>query len=229
MYTLSHFFLVSLLTLLSPPVLAQSLVTGPSLDLNVKYYNRILNPEGVLRESHYEEKIVRRPGHVWTYRILPKHMDVVPTNDEHLHAHFNYVVVPRHITFNEQQTTVAFVDEQEHYVVNIEPPEYGNIGFDGSWKNAYYLVDPKFIAQLPITQRPSPVKDAQWHETEKDGVFQRILWDNNRMIPLIAEIGDVKHSFYNRVEVKADPKLSLDLPWTKQHGYVQKIYADFLD
>lgn len=202
---------------------------GPSLDFTVKYYNRVLSPEGVLRESHYEENTVRRAGHVWTYRVLPKQAIVAPDHEEHLHSHFNHAVIPRHITFNGKQTAIYFVDANEKYVVTIEPTEYGNVGFDGSWLNAYFLVDPNFIERLPKSNRKSPLASAEWHEQEKDGVFQRILWDTKRMIPLIAETGDNKQTFYNRVDVQVKNNLAPTLPWTGQKGYAQKVYADFLD
>lgn len=202
---------------------------GPSLDLSVKYYNRTLSPEGVLRESHFEEKMIRRPGHVWVYRVLPAHAEVPHEHEEHLHSHFNHAVVPRHITFDGKQTAISFVDSREKFVVSIERTEYENVSFDGSWLNAYFLVDPHFVEKLPKSDRKSPVADAHWHEIEKDGVFQRILWDENKMIPLIAETGDLKHTYYNRVEVQVQNSLRKTLPWTNLNGYARKEYADFLD
>ena len=32
----------------------------------------MLTSEGVTREARYEEKMLRRPGHVWVVRVLPK-------------------------------------------------------------------------------------------------------------------------------------------------------------
>jgi hypothetical protein len=212
-----------------PTVKTATVPEGPSLDFTVKYYNRVLSPEGVLRESHYEEKMMRRPGNVWAYRVLPAHAKIYHEHEEHLHSHFNHVVVPRHITFDGHHAAIDFVDANEKIVVSIEPTEFENVSFDGSWLNAYFLVDPDFVRKLPMSTRKSPVTSAHWHETEKDGVFQRILWDDKNMIPLIAESGDLKHTFFNRVEVQLKSGLSKELPWTNLKGYSQKIYADFLD
>jgi hypothetical protein len=202
---------------------------GSSLDMTIRYYNRTLSPEGVLRESRFEENMIRRPGHVWAYRVLPAHATVSHEHEDHLHSHFNHVVVPRHITFDGRQTAIDFVDANEKIVVTIEKTEYENVSFDGSWLNAYFLVDPNFVEKLPKTDRKSPSADAQWHEIEKDGVFQRILWDEKKMIPLIAETGDLKHTYFNRVEVHLQGTLSKAAPWTNLKGYSQKVYADFLD
>src|SRR5665647_2930987 len=45
---------------------------GPALDLDIEYYSKVLTPEGVTREARYQETMVRRPGHVWVARTLPK-------------------------------------------------------------------------------------------------------------------------------------------------------------
>lgn len=51
--------------------------TAPDLDLRITYYSRVLTPEGVTRESRYDEKMLRRPGHVWVERVL------APATDAH--------------------------------------------------------------------------------------------------------------------------------------------------
>ncbi len=49
-------------------------------DLTVRYYSKVLTNEGVLRESRYEENMLRRPGHVWVERMLPKEVAHVADN-----------------------------------------------------------------------------------------------------------------------------------------------------
>lgn len=203
--------------------------TPPALDFTIKYYNRVLTPEGVLRESRYDEQAVRRPGHIWTARVLPPHAGQDHEHDVHDHKHFNHVVVPRHVAFDGKQLSVEFIDTHEKYVVNIDPVEYQNVSFDGSWGNAYFVIDPAIIAKLPRSARPSNLPHTHWLEIEKDGTFQRILWDEQRMIPLIAEAGDLKKTFYNRLEITPSPSLRKSLPWENLKGYAQRSYADFLD
>lgn len=197
---------------------------APELDLAVTYYSRVLTSEGVLRESRYQEKILRRAGHVWATRILPKMVA-----DEHAHKHFNHVLLARHVTLDGDHLRVDFVDARERAVVAIAPAEYENVNFDGSWTNAFYLVDPKDVAMLPLSDRASSVVGARWHEREKNGAFQRVLWDDKRMIPLIVETGDRTSNVFRRIEVKPQVALTRDLPWLTLKGYAQKEYADFLD
>lgn len=207
-----------------------STLAGPELDLTIKYFNRELTPDGVLRESSYEEKILRRSGHVWSYRVLPGTTTASNiTRQKHEHKEFNPIVLPRLVKFDGNKVSVEFIDVREREVINIAPSEYDNVNFDGSWPNTYYLIAPKVVAALPLSQRPSSVATARWHEMVKNGLFQRVLWDDKLLIPLVIETGDLKNTFLQRINVTPNAKLVKDLPWSHQQGYAQKEYSDFLD
>lgn len=212
------------------PLHAADAVQAPDLDLSIRYYSRVLTPEGVLRESRYEERMVRRRDHVWTARVLPAESTrEEPAGEEHEHKHFNYVVLPRHVVRDGNRVRLEFVDVRERAVVSIAPSEYENVNFDGSWVNAFFLADPQQVAALPVTNRTSAIAGAHWHEQEKNGVFRRVLWDEKRMVPLVIESGNRQNTFYRRIEIMPQPKLAATLPWQGIAGYAQKEYADFLD
>lgn len=225
---------------------------APDLDLSIQYYSKVMTPEGVLRESRYEEKMLRRPSHVWVERVLPPaalaHQDGHAENDRqagraadkavkkvalkaaaHEHKHFNYAVLPRHVILDNNKARIEFIDALEKQVVTIPPAEFENVNFDGSWVNAFYLLDPEQLQALPLSTKLSTVKGARWRERENHGVYQRVLWDEQKQIPLIVESGDRAGSFYRRIEVKPLAGLSKDLPWLKVKGFAQKEYSDFLD
>ena len=217
-------------------------VQGPDLDLSIVYTTRVQTPEGVLRESRYTEKMIRRSGHVWTERVVPKtasthealhrHDKAAPAASvgpaEHAHRHFNHVLLPRHVFNTGEQLRLEFVDFREREVISISPSEYENVNFDGSWSNTFFLVDPKIVAALPVSKKTAP-SGARWHELIRDGMVQRVLWDEKRMIPLLVEKGDVKGRVLERMEVKVQPGLSDAPRWTGLKGYAQKEYTDFLD
>jgi len=210
----------------------QAAAQGPDLDLSIHYYSRVFTLEGVLRESRYQEKMMRRPDHVWTARVLPDApsahaADAMPSHKEQ--KHFNHVTLPRHVVRANGQVRLEYVDFHEREVVSIPPSEYENVRFDGNWRKAFFLVDPKMVAALPVTNRASPVAGARWREIEKGGVYQRVLWDEKRMIPLVIEKGDVAGRTLERMEVIPQASLSKELPWTGARSYAQKEYADFLD
>ena len=238
-------FLSSLfvLSVLSTSALAAKDTRVPDLDLTIRYYSKVLTLEGVTREARYEEKMLRRLGHVWVARVVPKTveaqaLDAAPQTSrknvslkakEPEHAHFNHVLTSRHILLENNKLRVEYVDAHSKNIVSVPASEYGNVNFDGSWENSFYLLDPKLVNAMPVSSKSSAVLGAQWHEREKNGVFQRVLWDTQKQIPLIIESGDNAATFYQRVEVTPQASTTSALPWKNLQGYAQKEYADFLD
>lgn len=218
----------------------------PDLDLTIQYYNKVTTPDGVLREARYEEKMLRRADHVWVARVLPKtaapqeHAADAAAKPGHSsadakkpaqteHAQFNYVVLPRHVLLENGKVRIEFINPEHKEVVSVPPAEYENVAFDGSWDNANFLLDPKLMKALPLSSRASPVPGARWRENEQNGVFQRVLWNEQKQIPLMIETGDKVASWYRRVEIKLETNLSKNLPWQNLKGFAQKEYSDFLD
>ena len=216
---------------------------GSALDLDIEYYTRVLTPEGVTREARYKETMVRRAGHVWVARVLPKG-GAGRQDDEHnaknkalsaprevgaAHTDFNYVVNPRHVMLKSNKVTIDYIDTLGKAVVAIPASEYANVNFDGSWENAFFLLNPNLVMAIPLSARPSSVVGAKWREREKNGVFERVLWDEKRQIPLVIESGDRASTFYRRVEVTAHATTVATLPWQNLGGYSQKEFSDYLD
>lgn len=207
---------------------AATVPQGPDLDLSIQHYSRAMTAEGVLRETRYEETMLRRPGHVWLARVLPAQRGAQAGHD-HGHKHPNYDVLPRHVVLERDRLRLEAVNAGEREVIAIPPGEYENANFDGSWVNAFFLMDPQRVAALPLSKRPSAVPGARWREQEKNGLFQRVLWDEARMVPLVVETGDRAGTVFERVTVKPLATLAKSLPWTQVKGYAQREYSDFLD
>ncbi|HEY1228405.1 MAG TPA: hypothetical protein VGF26_13900 [Ramlibacter sp.] len=206
----------------------------PDLDLSIQHYSRVMTAEGVLRETRYEETMVRRPGHVWLARVLPAqrvHAQGHPgaAGKPEQHTHPNYAVLARHVMLDRGKIRLEAVNAGEREVIAIPPGEYDNVNFDNSWPNAFFLIDPRRVAALPLSKRPSAVTGARWREQERNGQFQRVLWDDARMVPLVVETGDRAGTFFERVTVKPLPAQAGPLPWTRLKDYAQREYADFLD
>ena len=207
------------------------------LDLSITYYSRVLTPEGVTRESRYEETMLRRPGHVWVERVLAPSTDVHAGQNkkvalketQHEHKHFNPVVIPRHVMLEKNTVRVEYIDAHDKVVVSIPKSEYDNVNFDGSWENSFYLLDPKLVTAMPLSKQVSTVAGARWREAEKNGVFQRVLWDEQKQIPVTIESGDRANTFYRRVDVRQQASISKAQPWNNLRNYAQREYADYLD
>lgn len=214
--------------LLTAALSAAFSVSATDLDLKIAYYNKVVTPEGVTREARYEEKMVRRAGHVWTARVLPEHVeDHKP--DGHNHKHFNHVVLARHVVLENARPRVEFVDAHAKEIVSVPPSEYANVSFDGSWDHAYYLLDSKRLKAMPVSARASSVAGARWREREDKGMFERVLWDDQRQIPLVIESGDKAATFFSRMEITPQAGATRELPWQQLKGYARREYSDFLD
>jgi hypothetical protein len=221
-----------LLFLAASLLCALARAAAPDLDLDIRYYSRVLTPEGVTRESRYAETMSRRPGHVWSARVIPNQVagrDEAGHKSEQ-HKHFNHAVLARHVTREGNKLRLEYVDAHEKQVIAIPPSEYENVDFDGSWNNSFYLLDPKLVEAMPLSPQASATAGARWRQAERNGVFQRVLWDERRQIPLVIESGDKAGTFYRRVDVKPmAPRAPAAAPWSKLAAYGQKEYADFLD
>lgn len=209
---------------------------APALDLSIVYYDRALTSDGVLRESRYEETMMRRPGHVWVARVLPKWAEKALVahehkehGDEHDHKHFNHVSLPRHISQDGGQVRVEYVDHANKQVINIVATEFENVDFDGSWINAYYIADPLVVLAMPLSKNKISEGQFSWHEIDRKGIFQRVLWDAKNLIPREIETGKNDGSIFRKVSIKVNPSVSAKSPWLDTKGYVQKEYSDFLD
>jgi len=209
------------LSLLIATLCVASAACATDLDLKITYYSKVVTAEGVTREARYEEKMLRRAGHVWTARVMPAHAEA--HDEPAAHKHFNHVVL------DNAKPRIEFIDAHAREVVSVPPAEYDNVSFDGSWDHAYYLLDTKRLKAMPVTARASSVPGARWREREEKGLYERVLWDDKRQIPLVIESGDKAASFYNRMDLTVQDSLTRDLPWQKLKGYALKEYSDFLD
>lgn len=194
-----------------------------------------MTTDGVLRETRYEEKMIRRRHHVWIARVLPVIPLAKPTEahsdseGSHQHRHPNYQTLPRHVYLDAGKVRLEVIDARAREVIAVPPAEYGNVEFDGSWEHSFFLIDPKRIAAMPLSKRPSAVQGARWRQQEKNGVFQFVLWDEKRLIPLEVENRDRVGTYIDKVSIKPLPKRVNVLPWTGLARFAKKEYTDFLD
>ncbi|WBS01083.1 hypothetical protein OU994_22630 [Pseudoduganella sp. SL102] len=248
----------SILLLAGALAMAGGAHAGADLDLHITRYSKVVTAEGVTREARYEETMLRRAGHVWTARVLPgtSHGHGHGHEQEHAHEgshppgqgkaqkaaaskvaarqsvghkHFNPVTLPRHLAMEDGKLRLAYVDAYAKEVIAIPPGEFDNVGFDGSWDHAYHLLDTQGLRAMAPSQRPSPVPGARWRERERGGLYERVLWDDRRQVPLVIESGDKAGTFYTRTELKVAAGVTRELPWQKLKGYAQREYADYLD
>ncbi len=200
------------------------------VDARIKVESRSVGSDGVTRTSVYEETLMRRGAKVWTQRVLPKSMG------DHAHAgagpsghkHLNPFEGGRLIEPVTGQAQMTLVVPHDKVVVSIPQAEFANMGFDGSWERAYFMITERELRALPPSGRKSDAPTARWHERKGD-VSESVLWDEALMLPRTIESSNREGSQWRRVTVTPAATLATQWPWLATQGFEQKIYADYLD
>jgi hypothetical protein len=247
MYKIVHFLVVSWVAGLafasnaqtqssSAPIKPVTAATAALVDLDarISVETKSIGSDGVTRTSQYGETLMRRGQQVWMQRIRPKQ------NHEHDHEkessghkHLDPYSGGRLISLFEGKPQLNLVLPDKKQIVNIPSVEFGNMGFDGSWEKAYYLISlQEFLRSklFKVTPRKSEFPEAVWYERKGD-VNESILWDNKKMIPRVIESSNAQGTQWRRITVTLNGSLENSVPWRESvvKNYDQMRYSDFLD
>jgi hypothetical protein len=202
----------------------------PPIDATLSYSSKLITRAGVTEERHYQERLVRRADTVWRERILPA-AHVGNSHEAHSgHKDFDYESAAFWLSGSADRQTLRFVDRDDRVVVTVPAAEFETVGYDGAYLDAAALVDPKRVAQIPLSTRPSPVKGASWHEESKNGFYNRVLWLPSMQIALRVESGRDDGSVSRVTSVELLPSAAeRPAPWLTAAAFEQKSYEDYLD
>ena len=224
-------------------MIVSPLSRAQDVDLVLTHTMKSLGADGITRSAEFSERVVRRKGQIWTERIVPagalalfkeKNINDEKEFDTALASRW---VVRRGNTKSDTKPELMLVSARAKLVVPIDKPDYENVGFDGSWESAYYLLDPKMLVQMRAVGARQ-ADGGQWYESvnqpkrgESVGAnnnVTKILWDENLKYP--RQIESTRGNGTDKkkmVATKMDsPKI---LPWDLAKTYQHKNYADFLD
>jgi hypothetical protein len=202
-------------------------------DLNLAIHHEIdsVGADGVHRKVDFSEHLYRRDNQVWVERAIPAG---VHSDSEHAdkhnedHKHLDVAASARWIVRNAKgELQVQLVNRYERMIVNINPPDYGNIGFDGSWDAAYHLLSPRQLATMTATDLAAP-DGCKWYENHNQSGWVKVLWDQKEQYPRQVESGNTSGTSHKRMDAKVT-RSPLPLPWKNLAGYQQKEYSDTLD
>ncbi len=203
------------------------------LDLLVTYETRSTDSAGVTRTERWQERVLRRPGHVWTERVLPAaHAGTRDTAHGHGEPdHFDFAAAARHLSREADGTMrVDYVEHASRRVVFVPRAEYASTGFNGSWDGAAALVPPSVVMRMPLKARAAAPAGSAWREEQRSGWSTRILWDDRLGYARVIETRQLDGLSALRTVAELQPAPSPAwLPWTLLGGYEQKEYDDFMD
>ena len=195
-------------------------------DLLVKHVAISAGPDGVKRTAEFTERIVRRQDQVWVERVVPEgwHPTGTDAKADTSHKHLDAVAAARWITRNTDGTaTVRLAAREEKVLVDVAKTDFANVGFDGSWVAAYYLIDP---AALKFMKASAAKGDLVTYTSNEANRQVKVVWNQRLKLPLLVESSSGPSSKRTTVENLAAAK---SLPWDGVKNYNRKDYSDYLD
>lgn len=200
------------------------------LNLTIRHEIHSLGADGVTRNSEFGERLYRRNDQVWIERIIPA---VAEHDSDHAkqgveHKHLDLVASARWIVRDTKGALkVSLVNRHERTIVDIPPPEYANVGFDGDWGNAYHLIGPKHMATMQPTSQAAPA-GTKWYASRNQAEWVKVLWDEKGQYPRQVKSGNDAGT--QRRSMVATPTVApVSLPWATLKTYERKEYSDTLD
>ncbi len=193
-----------------------------------------ITAEGVTKQTQFQEHFIRDNNTVWSERIIPKtvvHTDTQQDHhvDEQEHEHnLNFATAGKWLVRgSDNQIKFSFVREEDKKIIEPRVSEYGTLGFDGEWETAYYIVNRAVLKKMTELKRAAPT-GAKWYQKQDSQQFTRILWDEQKQIPLIIESGKIDGTASNKITLAITPAPT-KMPWNTLAGYQTIAYEDLLD
>lgn len=217
------------------------------LDARILVETLSTTADGVTHRNSFEESLMRRGAQVWKMRLNLRHpahghahgseqanppaakSAVAKSSEKFGHDHFNPIEFGRVVTLENDKPRLDYIKPERKLVVGVPMPEFENVGFDGSWHRAYYLITPAEMSRLKRSSRPSKIPGASWYERQHAEGYERVLWDASRAIALVLESGSADGKSYFRISVSPSAGLQRNPGWVTTKGYEQRSYSDYLD
>ena len=203
-----------------------SMANAQNIELLVKHSSVSNGADGVKRSTEFSERLIRTADTVWVSRVLPanthSHHDHAKGGNEH--KHLDVTTSTRWITKDASGTlNVRLVPNDEKVLVNVTKPDFGNIGFDGSWEAAWSLIDPASLKRMKAG--PAKGELTTYTMVEKDRTL-KVVWNTKLQIPTLVESFNKNSRRETLVQVVGTPTV---LAWNKLQGLSTKDYSDYLD
>ncbi|WP_286185802.1 hypothetical protein [Acidovorax cavernicola] len=231
--TLKTLLTVAALAALPLAASAAGDTAAPDQNLRITHHVMSIGKDGVQRESRYADRMFRRAGTVWIERELPAalradHDHEAGEGKVHIgHAHADNTAAPLWLRRDAAgKVQVNMVLRQQRKVIEVDVANYGNVGYSGSWANAYWLIDP---ASLPRMKALGAARGGvQRYELPQGERTLRVDWDVAGRYARKIEQRDAHGTSLNVMTASAiaAPKA---LPWQQVESYARGDYSDLLD
>jgi hypothetical protein len=226
---LSRFLILPLALAAATVHAADKAPAAPLMALRVEHQLSSLGADGVQRDARFAERVYRQGERVWIARELPPAAAQVDHDDNpHTgHKHADTDTAPRWFERGaDGALNVRLVSDAQQKTYHVEPAEYSNIGFDGSWATAYHLLDP---AALKTMRAEGPVRNGvQTYRARQGDRTVTVEWDVAGQYPRRVESRNASGTQrkLTRVSVLPAPAAA---PWTRVQRYAAGDYTDLMD
>lgn len=198
--------------------------------LRVEHQMSSLGTDGIQRDVRFAERVYRQGDRVWIARELPPasaHAEHDHTDAHAGHKHADTDTAPRWIERDAKGVlTVRVVSDSQKKNYAVEPAEYSNIGFDGSWATAYHLLDP---AALKGMRADGPARSGvQTYRATQGERTVTVDWDVAGQYPRRVESRNASGSQRKLTRVTPLPAPAA-APWARAQGYAAADYTDLMD
>ncbi len=223
---------LGLCSLLWLPLLsmASQVWAAPADALRVEYHQWKLGKDGVRQEMSYSELLYRQPTALWVEREVPEAAQRL--HDQHNHGglghkHADVSGAPLWITRDAQgQLQVKLVDRHEHRLIDIDPPYYTNVGFDGHWTETWHLANPDSLKNL----KPAQISDKglETYVIQRGSQTITLVWNPAGQYAQSINASDAE-GLSGRTIKAHEITAPNPLPWSKLSDYLPRDYSDLLD
>ncbi|MDO2953719.1 hypothetical protein [Aeromonas simiae] len=203
----------------------------PDQAAQITYETRTTTPDGIVKESRWQERWLRVGDTLWSERLIPLPLARAfhARHDRQSgHKHFTHQMAARWVEPDAQgKPYLRYADRWHKQVVEVPAPEYGMVDFQPDWANLRQLFDPAHLTRMQPLNTPAP-EGARWYQEEQGNERTRVLWSQARQLALVVESGSLDGWRHYRMTVT--PKaLPTALPWQSLDGFQELDIRDFFD
>ncbi len=190
----------------------------PGLVALLRHDERTIRADGSTRHVRYEERFFRDADRVLIERVLPRAARALaerhPASAEPRVRQTARLIMRG----SEGEATLALVSVAEGLIIDVEPADYGDFGFDGRFDTASCLFDSGALDRLVRTRRG---RAGTWYAAETPHGDERVLWSEELGLALARVVTSVDGLTRNRLNVRvvaANPEPD-HFPWSRLQGF----------
>jgi hypothetical protein len=213
---------------------ALSAAAAPDVAALVTYETRVVTSEGVTKSTQFQESWLRTANRVWSERLVPQNAQpeavktMQPKGHEGHNHDMNFALAAKSIEREANgEVKLNLVRMKMQQIIAMGKTDFREIGFDGSWDNAVYMIDRQQLKQMKKRTTPAPAGEV-WLEMRKNGMYTMVLWSEKLQLPKVIETGNEGGGSWSRVSIEPKP-MPKSMPWLSTAGFRKRDYMDLLD